>query len=128
MSRHQHEIKTARRHNGIFGVNDPVINKILGMGADAVFYNPITDNDLISAFARSKNKLYIVAILRQQNLIHNELNLDNKQLMSDMIELARPLRAIPLICIVNTHSSNINIKLYNIITTANLAGPKLKKA
>jgi hypothetical protein len=108
LSVHRTAIVGARRRNNIYGeVSDFIVASILGLGADAAFYNPV-DNNVASIYAKSDHNLYVINIQYQAN--SNEPIRPTVETKEELSKIAAATGAIPLYAISRSYSRSI--KLY----------------
>jgi hypothetical protein len=105
---HRTAIVSARRRNNIYGeVSDFIVAAILGLGADAAFYNPI-DGNVASIYAKSDHNLYVINIQYQTN--SKEPVRPSAETKEELAKIASAAGAIPLYAISRSYSRSI--KLY----------------
>jgi hypothetical protein len=107
---HRTSIIGARRRNNIYGeVSDFIVSSILGMGADAAFYNPI-DNNVVSVYAKSEHNLYVINIQYQEN---SKDSIDSikpgTKTKEALMGIAAATGALPIYAISRSYSRSIKI-------------------
>lgn len=100
---HTKAIIGARRRNNIYGeVSDYIATPFLSMGGDGIIYNP-DDTGVVSLIGRSRDKLYLIKLLYQEDRLSAKPTLD-QETVDKLTTLSNGLGATPLYAIARSYS------------------------